>query len=270
MNEHPSDNAGLQQEGISVVIPVQNESGSIECLVDEVATALASFRRWEMVVVDDGSSDQTLSLLRALQADQPALRVIEHRGNRGQSRAIRTGVLFARYPVIALLDGDGQNDPADIPALYRQLRPGRDFGFDLVQGHRVLRRDSRWKQFSSRLANRIRRALLKDATPDSGCGIKVIRRQTFLQLPYFDHMHRFMPALVLGCGGRVTSAAVNHRPRRFDRTHYGSLDRLLAGVVDLAGVIWLRNRQNPVEAVELAAPSETTVGMQQSRQRQRA
>lgn len=267
MLKKPSSNEDLQGDAISVVIPVHNEAGSIESLVNEVTSALASFPRWELVVVDDGSCDQTLSLLRALQTTQPALRVIEHRGNRGQSRAIRTGVLFARYPVIALLDGDGQNDPADIPALYRQLRPGDDVGFDLVQGHRVLRQDSRWKLFSSRLANGVRRALLRDATPDSGCGIKLIRRQTFRQLPYFDHMHRFMPALVLGCGGRVTSVAVNHRPRRFDSSHYGSLDRLLAGVVDLVGVAWLLHRQRPVETVELAAPAEKTASMQR---RQRA
>ena len=164
-----------------------------------------------------------------------------HRASCGQSAAIATGVRAARAPWSATLDGDGQNDPADIPALFAQAQ-AHAVGPVLVAGHRVNRRDTRVKQLSSRLANGVRAQLLKDATPDTGCGLKVFERAAFLALPHFDHMHRFLPALFIRAGGQVVSAPVNHRPRTRGRSNYGTFDRLWVGIVDLVGVAWLQRR----------------------------
>jgi len=225
---------------ISVVIPVKNEADNIVPLVDEVEAALGGRFEFETIVVDDGSTDATAERLRAAMARLPRLRVIHHLANRGQSAGVWTGVRHARGEWIATLDGDGQNDPADLPLLWQRLadepRP------DMVAGHRVQRRDTASKRLASRLANRIRAALLKDETPDSGCGIKIFRRALFLELPYFDHMHRFLPALARRHGGRVISVAVNHRPRGAGRSNYTNFGRLKAGILDLLGVWWLIRR----------------------------
>ncbi len=221
---------------LSVVVPVRNEGPNISPLVAEIRQALAGVDH-EIVYVDDGSTDDTPLQLRL--AGVVARR---HRRSCGQSAAIVTGVRAARGGWIATLDGDGQNDPADIPALLRHAMDDVGKGPLLVAGHRVRRKDSWTKRLSSRFANRIRAALLHDATPDTGCGLKLFRRDTFLELPHFDHMHRYLPALFIRAGGRVVSVPVNHRPRIRGQSNYGTLDRLWVGIFDLVGVFWLQRR----------------------------
>ena len=233
----------LEPLDISVVVPVHNESGAVAGLVQEIATALNGWA-YEMIFVDDASKDDTHAKLVALKATYPALRVLANRKNAGQSRAIMNGVLAARAPVIGTLDGDGQNDPADLPALLQQLnRPDAPQGLAFVGGRRVKRQDSQAKKLASRLANNVRQALLRDGADDSGCGIKVVRRDLFLRLPYFDHMHRYMPALVQREGAMAEFAVVNHRHRSTGASKYTNLGRLLAALTDLGGVIWLRTRR---------------------------
>ena len=221
---------------VSVVVPVRNEGPNVAPLVAEIRAALAGMPH-EIVYVDDGSTDDTSA--RMHEAGVAALR---HRHSCGQSAAIVTGVRAARGEWIATLDGDGQNDPADIPALLAQAQadPGR--GALLVAGHRTRRRDNWTKRQSSRIANRIRAGLLHDATPDTGCGLKLFRRAAFLELPHFDHMHRYLPALFIRAGGRVVSVPVNHRPRTRGVSNYGTLDRLWVGLFDLVGMYWLQRR----------------------------
>ncbi len=227
---------------LSVVIPVRNEAPNIAPLVAEIRAALEGFCDYEIVYVDDGSSDETAASVRAVAQGFPRLRLIRHRRSAGQSAAIRTGVKAAAAPWIATLDGDGQNDPADIPRLWQIARAAPATEPLLVAGWRQQRRDSAVKRFSSRIANRVRGALLGDGTPDTGCGLKLFRRELFLDLPFFDHCHRFLPALVKRAGGRTVSVAVNHRPRERGASNYGTLDRLFVGVADLLGVMWLMRR----------------------------
>ncbi len=226
---------------LSVVVPVRNEAPNIRPLIVEITAALRGLDH-QIVYVDDGSSDATAAELRAMLQEQPRLTVRRHRASCGQSAAIVTGVRAAAGEWIATLDGDGQNDPADIARLLQQARSDNGPAPVLFAGYRTERRDSPMKRFSSQVANRVRRALLRDATPDSGCGLKLFRRAAFLELPHFDHMHRFLPALFIRAGGRVRSVPVNHRHRLRGRSNYGTLDRLAVGVVDLAGVAWLQRR----------------------------
>jgi dolichol-phosphate mannosyltransferase len=226
---------------LSVVVPVRNEAPNIRPLIEEIGRALAGVKH-EIVYVDDGSTDATFDELRAMRIDVPNLAIRRHRASCGQSAAIITGVRAASGEWIATLDGDGQNDPADIPLLLRQARDDGGTELVLFAGHRTQRRDSRVKRMSSRVANRVRAALLHDATPDTGCGLKLFRRADFLALPQFDHMHRFLPALFIRAGGVVRSVPVNHRHRLRGRSNYGTLDRLFVGIVDLAGVAWLQRR----------------------------
>ena len=197
----------------SICVPMHNESGNAEQLIDEIAGALAG-RAFEMVITDDASTDDTRAVLVGLKAKYPELRVIAHRSNAGQSRALRTAIQHARAPIIGTLDGDGQNDPADLPALYRSLtRVDAPEGLIMVMGRRASRKDTAWKRFGSRFANAFRKRLLRDDCDDSGCGIKVMKREAFLALPYFDHMHRYMPALMNAEGYGVEFMDVNHRER---------------------------------------------------------
>ncbi|MGR9087984.1 MAG: glycosyltransferase family 2 protein, partial [Gammaproteobacteria bacterium] len=200
---------------ISIVVPVRNEAGNILPLLQEIDNAMNQAEAYEIIYVDDGSEDGTLSELRLAMKRFENLRVIRHQRSCGQSTAIYNGVKAAIHPWIATLDGDGQNDPADIPRLYESLQLKRKTSADLwmAVGWRNNRHDSRWRRFSSRLANAVRAGLLRDNTPDTGCGLKIFIRDRFLELPFFDHMHRFLPALILRAGGRVVSEPVNHRAR---------------------------------------------------------
>ena len=247
MMHRPQDaEAALPAPVLSVVVPVRNEEANIQPLIAEIQAALAGVDH-EIVYVDDGSTDGTAAQLLAAQAGAiqagfpSALVLRRHRSSCGQSAAIVTGVRAARGAWVATLDGDGQNDPADIPALFARAQ-AEPSGLLLVAGHRTRRRDSWTKRQSSRIANQVRAALLHDATPDTGCGLKVFRRAAFLELPCFDHMHRYLPALFIRAGGDVVSVPVNHRPRTQGRSNYGTLDRLWVGLFDLVGVAWLQRR----------------------------
>jgi glycosyltransferase involved in cell wall biosynthesis len=226
----------------SVVVPVRDEAGSAAALAREIAAVLDG-RSYEMIFVDDASRDDTRGELAALKSELPALRVVGHRSNAGQSRAVRTGVLAARAPVVGTLDGDGQNDPADLPKLLAKLTRAEAPGnLGMVAGARGKRQDSWSKRAASRIANNIRKAALKDGADDSGSGVKVFKREAFLRLPYFDHMHRFMAALMLREGYAVEFLEVNHRQRSAGRSKYTNLGRLAANMTDLWGVMWLRSR----------------------------
>ena len=236
---------------LTVVIPVYNEVESIAPLIDEICGQLDGQLDYAIIVVDDGSTDSTPGILQASRQAHPRLRILRHRNSCGQSAAIATGVQAAGSPWVATLDGDGQNDPADILTLYRAMdkSPGAVM---LVTGYRKQRRDDWLKRVSSRIANAVRAVVLRDATPDSACGLKVFARDTFLALPQFDHMHRFLPALVQRQGGRVLSIEVRHRPRRRGVSKYGVHNRLWTGIIDMLGVHWLqrRNRQPVVSEIE--------------------
>lgn len=237
---------------ISIVVPVYNEAENLNSLIEEIVGAMSQAEAYEIIYIDDGSNDDTPVLLKEAQQRVKALRVIRHQHSCGQSTAISTGVKAANYPYIATLDGDGQNDPADIPRLYEVLIQQRENNSRLwmVAGWRNKRHDSAWRLFSSKLANAVRAGLLGDDTPDTGCGLKVFLRDAFLGLPYFDHMHRFLPALILRAGGQVVSEPVNHRARSHGYSKYGTLDRLWVGIVDIFGVIWLQKRAKLPEIIE--------------------
>lgn len=227
----------------SVVIPVLNEEENILPLILELEQIMKRQDACEVLFVDDHSTDATFRILQTRKKQFSWLKVVRLVRQCGQSAALRYGVQQAKFPLIVTLDGDGQNDPADIEHLvdiYRQVRIQNEFC--LVNGMRLQRKDTGWRKFSSSLANKIRSWLLNDKTADSGCGIKVYSRETFLYLPSFNHMHRFLPALVCQRGGIVVSVAVNHRPRVSGISHYGTLDRLSVGIFDLLGVMWLGKR----------------------------
>ncbi len=237
---------------ISIVAPMFNEEGGAARLIAEMAAALEG-ESAEFVIVDDCSTDATRAVLQREMAVTSALRVVAHHANAGQSRAIRTGVLAARAPVIATLDGDGQNDPADIPALWRSLaRNGAPELLAMVAGERRKRQDTAAKRWASRLANDIRAAALRDGAQDTGCGLKVFYREAYLRLPYFDHMHRYLPALMRREGFAVEFMDVNHRPRLHGSSKYTNLGRLGVAFRDLLGVMWLNDRaRGPIDISEL-------------------
>ncbi len=243
--------AVLPAPQLSVVIPAHDEADNLGPLLDEIAAALDGVIEHEIIVVDDASSDATPTVLAGRGAAMPRLRVLRHTRQAGQSTALRNGVRAARGAWIATLDADGQNDPADIPKLWKSLQQGNPDRLKLLQGWRTTRRDSATKRISSRIANAVRSRLLGDSTPDSGCGIRLIERDTLLSLPYFDHMHRFIPALVRQAGWDIVSVPVGHRERRAGSTHYGMWNRLWVGIVDLIGVAWLGRRHRLTRADEL-------------------
>lgn len=232
---------------LSVVVPVRNEQENVSTLVAEIHAALSNIIQHEIIYVDDGSTDGTFAELHRLQSLYPQLRMVRHQKSCGQSTAVRTGVKAARFEWIVTLDGDGQNDPADIPALLAALKPG----VELVGGNRrASRRDTWIKRISSIIANGVRSRMLNDDTPDTGCGLKLFSRNAFLDLPYFDHMHRFLPALIKRRGGSILSVPVSHRNREHGKSNYGTLDRLMVGLVDLFGVAWLQRRAKVPVIVE--------------------
>ena len=231
---------------VSVVIPVCNEQDNVLPLAREIHAALEGRYRYETIFVDDGSTDGTAEAVRAARRDgMPEIRLIRHSVRSGQSAAVATGVREARAPWIATLDGDGQNDPADIPNLLDVARTAASPRLRLVMGNRSTRRDTWLRRLSSRVANGVRGWMLKDGTPDTGCGIKVFDRAVFMDMPRFNHMHRFMPALYQREGYEVVSVPVNHRERTRGKSKYGLHNRLWVGIVDLFGVMWLIRRASP-------------------------
>jgi len=235
---------------LSIVIPVLNEQENILPLLTEIRVVFDGLLNYEVIFVDDGSSDGTLEKLKTAGASFLGVRIISHRKSCGQSSALRTGIKAAKSPWVATLDGDGQNDPADITALYSRINEPASNKLWLIVGWRINRKDNWVKRHSSKIANFVRSRVLNDTTPDSGCGLKLIRREVFLELPYFDHMHRFLPALVMRAGGRVESIEVNHRPRQRGFSKYGTWDRLWVGITDLIGVGWLQRRATLPEVAE--------------------
>jgi len=234
---------------VSVVVPVRNEAGNVAPLVAEIAAALAG-RAFEIVYVNDGSSDGTEAELVALMRERPYLRQIRHQVSCGQSSAVRSGVAAARAPVCVTLDGDGQNDPAFIPALLNELAAGAP-RVGLIAGQRVGRQATGFKKLQSRIANAVRGAVLRDGTRDTGCGLKAFRRDVFLALPFFDGLHRFLPALVRREGYDIGYVDVVDRPRRAGMSNYGMWDRLWVGILDLIGVWWLIRRRNLPRVLEV-------------------
>ncbi len=236
---------------LSVVIPVKNEQDNVLPLLAEIHAALEGRFDYEIIYINDGSTDRTPQVLAEARSIYPRLRILAHRESCGQSTAVRTGVKAARAAWIATLDGDGQNDPADIPNLMAATRAAAaPDNLWLVAGWRKKRRDTWIKRISSKIANRVRSGLLKDATPDTGCGLKLFKREVFLDLPYFDHMHRYLPALVLRAGGQIQSVEVNHRHRERGVSKYGLHNRLWVGIVDLFGVSWLQRRAKQPQVTE--------------------
>lgn len=240
---------------LSVVVPVFNERDNVTPLVNEIVAALRGNALlkggdFEIVYVDDHSRDDTLAVLQGLKATVPELRVLHHVSQSGQSTAVRTGVKAARGAWIATLDGDGQNDPADIPKLLAK-REESPADVKLFAGWRVNRKDTGSKRWASKIANGIRSRMLRDSTPDTGCGIKLFEREAFLDLPYFDHMHRYLPALMQRAGWKTVSVPVNHRHRASGVSKYNNLNRALVGLRDLRGVAWLivRSKRTAVEEV---------------------
>ena len=239
---------------LSIVVPVHNENENLRPLIEEIEAAVSGLGEHEIVYVDDGSRDDTLARLVALKPSFPRLRVLHHIRCCGQSTALRTGIKAAKGEVIATLDGDGQNDPANIPAMlaaWKEMKQNDQGRGALIAGYRRNRKDTGWRKFSSRFANRIRAALLGDATPDTGCGLKLFDRTLFMELPYFDHMHRFLPALAQRAGAQVVSVEVNHRPRTLGQSKYGTWHRLWVGIWDLIGVMWLQRRAHVPEVEEV-------------------
>jgi len=244
----PDTNASpATSPAVSVVVPVRNEAENVGPLTDEIAAALSGRWTFELVFVNDGSTDGTEAALAALKAERSWLRQVKHESSCGQSAAVRSGVAAARAPLVATLDGDGQNDPSFIPALLTALEHGANIG--LVAGQRVGRRSGGFKKLQSRIANGVRAAILRDGTRDTGCGLKAFRRDAFLALPYFDGLHRFLPALFRRDGYAIAYVDVIDRPRRHGVSNYGLWDRLWVGILDLAGVRWLIRRRKHVPKV---------------------
>jgi dolichol-phosphate mannosyltransferase len=239
--------ASAAPPAMSIVVPVRNEAGNIAPLVSEIAAALEKGPSFELIYVNDGSTDRTESELTLLMASRPWLRQVKHQSSCGQSAAVRSGVRHARAPVVVTLDGDGQNDPAFIPALLKALAGSPRLG--LIAGQRVGRKDTGFKKLQSRIANAVRGAVLRDGTRDTGCGLKAFHRDLFLALPYFDGLHRFLPALVRREGYDIGYVDVVDRQRRAGTSNYGMWDRLWVGILDLTGVWWLIRRRRAVPVV---------------------
>jgi len=232
---------------VSIVIPMHNEAGNVSLLVAGIATACQGLDRFEIIVVDDGSTDETAARVTGLMAEHPQLRLVQHPQSGGQSAAVHSGVLAAKSPIICTLDGDGQNPPAELPKLFTPLLADPALG--LVAGQRVNRQDTLSKRLASRAANALRGWLLNDGTRDTGCGLKGFRREGFLRLPYFDHMHRYLPALFKRDGWPILLVDVDHAARHAGDSKYNNLQRALVGIYDLIGVAWLIRRRKKASPV---------------------
>ncbi len=251
-----------KERTLSLVIPARDEQENIASLLTESFGIMRDYPGFEVILVDDGSSDQTLdTAVRTARALGGRLITVRHTQSIGQSIALATGIRKARSDLIVTMDGDGQNDPSDIPALLQKANTIHASDF-CIAGYRKNRKDTAWKRFQSRLANRVRDALLHDGVPDTGCGLKLFPRSTFLKLPWFDHGHRFLPALVRGIGGEIAIVEVNHRPRLAGTSKYNAWNRTWAGILDLFGVLWLLHRlripviAHPVDSESLASATE--------------
>lgn len=233
---------------LSIVVPVRNEAGNIAPLIRDIESACGKIAPFEVIYVDDGSSDGTAAALAELAATRPWLQIVRHAQSCGQSAAVRSGVRAAKAEIVATLDGDGQNDPSFLPAMLAQLEAAGP-AIGLVQGQRVGRKDTGFKRLQSRIANKVRSAVLKDATRDTGCGLKCFRREVYLALPYFDALHRFMPALIVREGYAIAHHDVHDRQRLTGASNYGFFDRLWVGMLDLLGVWWLIRRRRRVPQI---------------------
>jgi glycosyltransferase involved in cell wall biosynthesis len=241
-----------RQPTLSLVIPAKDEQGNIACVLREAFTVMRDYPGFEIVLVDDGSQDQTLAIARrTAEGVGGRLVTIRHEHSVGQSAALATGIRCARNQLIVTMDGDGQNDPADIPTLLQTANTiqGADF---CIAGYRKNRKDTSWKRFQSRLANRVRNVFLHDGVPDTGCGLKLFPKSTFLKLPWFDHAHRFIPALIKGLNGEIAVVEVNHRARTAGVSKYTAWNRAWAGVIDMIGVMWLIHRTRVPRITEMA------------------
>jgi glycosyltransferase involved in cell wall biosynthesis len=238
---------------VSIVVPVRNEADNIAPLVAEIATALEGRWIYEIVYVNDGSTDATDAALRAQMKERGNLRQLRHTQSCGQSAAVRTGVRAARGKIVATLDGDGQNDPSFLPALITAVEKGAG-RVGLAAGQRVGRKDTAFKKLQSRIANGVRSSILRDGTRDTGCGLKAFQRDAFLMLPYFDGLHRFLPALFRREGFEIAYVEVKDRSRRSGVSNYGFFDRLWIGILDLFGVWWLiRRKRKQAVATEVTS-----------------
>ena len=235
---------------LSIVIPAKNEAENIVTLVEDIDRALAAHAPFEIIVVDDCSTDNSVAVLNARAQSMPHLRIVRHDRSGGQSAAVHSGVKAARAPIICTLDGDGQNPPEELPKLAAPLLNDTTGKIGLVAGQRVGRQDTWSKRFASKFANRLRGWILQDGTRDTGCGLKAFRREAFLDLPYFDHMHRYLPALFTRDGWQVAHVDVSHRARGAGRSNYSNIQRALVGIVDLAGVAWLLRRRKKARPLD--------------------
>lgn len=251
----------VQIPDISVVVPIHNESGNLSPLIEGIAKNLQNFC-YEIIYVNDGSTDNSRKELQQLLTKFSSLRVFHHDLACGQSRAIVTGVRQAKAPLIITLDGDGQNDPADIPRLISAFLQSNNPALAMIIGHRTKRKDTSWRRFSSKFALWIRATILNDNIPDTGCGIKIFQRQVFLNLPAFTHMHRYLPVLFRNEGYMVSSLPVNHLDRTYGTSNYGTLDRLFAGILDVLGVLWLTRRTHvpKIEIEDINSMASLTAG----------
>ncbi|MFC2967991.1 glycosyltransferase family 2 protein [Acidimangrovimonas pyrenivorans] len=243
-------------KSVAIVIPMHNEAEAAAPLIEGIAAACAELPDFEIIAVDDGSTDDTAERLRALMATVPMLRLIRHRKAGGQSAAVHSGVLAAEAPICCTLDGDGQNPPSELPKLFRPLLEDATGNVGLVAGQRVKRQDTLSKRLASRFANGLRKRILKDGTRDTGCGLKGFRREAFLAFPYFDHMHRYLPALAKRDGWEVVLVDVAHRERETGRSKYNNFQRALVGISDLAGVAWLIRRRKKARPSEERRPGK--------------